>query len=336
MYQKTQVSLKTMVDQGIVPALAMAIIDPRGDHQAFFGTTDGKANHSVNAKHFFDLASLTKVLGTLPVVLNLLGQHALSLNDPVNKYLPIVQDSRLTIRHLLTHTSVMDGYIPHRNQLTAPELKTALLSTQMSGDNLGRLIRYSDTNYLYLGWIVESILGQPIQTVIEQRLIQPLEIAGLTFHPDSQLAVPTADLAGERFQGIVHDPKARILKNQCGSAGLFGTLDGVQQLLSLWLANNLKEIIEPSLTSMMQTDQTAMPGHHLRGLGWKLMHATAPDHHFVVTHTGFTGTWVMVDFKQNQALIVLSNRVYPNGQNDQFLDLRDQVMATYLGEKEEN
>ena len=44
----------------------------------------------------------------------------------------------------------------------------------------------------------------------------------------------------------------------------------------------------------------------------------------------------MVDFKQNQALIVLSNRVYPNGQNDQFLDLRDQVMATYLGEKEEN
>lgn len=214
MYQKTQASLKAMVDQGIVPALEMAIIDPRGDRQVFFGTTDGQANHPVNANHIFDLASLTKVLGTLPVILNLLGQHALSLDDPVNKYLPIVQESRLTIRHLLTHTSVMDGYIAHRDQLRAPELKTALLSTQMSGDNLDRLIRYSDTNFLYLGWIVENILGQPIQTVIEQRLLQPLEITGLTFHPDPQLAVPTADPSGNRFQGIVHDPKARILKDQ--------------------------------------------------------------------------------------------------------------------------
>ena len=332
MYQKTQAKLSELVDQGIVPGLAMAIIDPQGNQQAFLGTTDG--HHPVTADHYYDLASLTKVLGTLPVVLNLIGQGRLGLDDSVTEYLPMVEDARLTIRHLLTHTSVMDGYIPNRDQLSANDLKAALLTTQESGDNLGKLVRYSDTNYLYLGWIVEKLLGQPIQTVIDQSVLSNLP--GLTFHPDPQLAVPTAYPAGQVFQGIVHDPKARVLHTHCGSAGMFGTLDGVRQLITSWMSDNLHGMVSPALTNLMQTDQTSMSGKHLRGLGWKLMHSNDQDHHFVVTHTGFTGTWVMVDFKEQQTLIVLSNRVYPKGKNDQFLDQRDQIMATYLREKEEN
>jgi len=65
----------------------------------------------------YDVASLTKVVGTLSVTLQLLAQGRLRLTDRVSDWLPAWQDRRVTIRHLLTHTSGIIGYIPNRNQL---------------------------------------------------------------------------------------------------------------------------------------------------------------------------------------------------------------------------
>ncbi len=76
----------------------------------------------------YDVASLTKVVGTVPVIAQLIQKGTLSLDDPIKQYLPEFNDDRPTIRNLLTHTSGIAGYIPHRNELTAPELKKAFLT----------------------------------------------------------------------------------------------------------------------------------------------------------------------------------------------------------------
>ena len=78
-----------------------------------------------------------------------------------------------------------------------------------------------------------------------------------------------------------------------------------------------------------------MNGEHLRSFGWKLFHSRSCDHHFVISHTGYTGTWMVLDKQTDQGMIVLSNRVHPSADNQAFLDVRDHLFATYLNEKDQ-
>lgn len=69
----------------------------------------------LTADYLFDVASLTKVIGTTSVILRLLDRHELQLDDPVIRFLPQYADKRVTIRHLLTHTSDIQTWIEHRD-----------------------------------------------------------------------------------------------------------------------------------------------------------------------------------------------------------------------------
>lgn len=75
----------------------------------------------------YDLVSLTKVLGTTTVLLNLIEQQKLTYYTPVKTILPEFSFEQVTLCHLMTHTSGIQGLIPHRDQLTAGQLMQAIL-----------------------------------------------------------------------------------------------------------------------------------------------------------------------------------------------------------------
>ena len=153
-YDLTITKLHQMVKEGIVPGVSYLIFD----HQHTIKEVTGMAQvypetEILNLGMLYDVASLTKVVGTVPVIAQLIQKGTLSLDDPIKQYLPEFNDERPTIRNLLTHTSGIAGYIPHRNELTASELKKAFLAKMHVEDSLNRQIKYADVNYLYLGWI---------------------------------------------------------------------------------------------------------------------------------------------------------------------------------------
>lgn len=333
-YQETIKQLNAMVDDGVVPGMTYLIFDGKQEWTATRGWAELKpTQEKLRPGMVYDLASLTKVVGTVPVVAMLIQEGRLHLDDPVRQYLPEFDDPRPTIRNLLTHTSGIHGYISHRNSLPADKLVTAFLTQQTVASTLNRQICYADVNYLYLGWIIERVCGQPVQAVIAQRVLKPLGMTTATFQPTPADAVPTEIQPGRGLiRGQVHDPKGYILGDRCGCAGLFAGLNDLTIFGRQLIENRLGGLLNAKLIDALFVDQTPIPGPHSRSLGWKLLHDRG-DGHLLISHTGFTGTWLILDRQTDQGFIFLSNRVHPTAANQEYLNRRDQIYATYLREK---
>lgn len=264
----------------------------------------------------FDIASLTKVVGTLSVVLQLIKEEKIAVTSPVQTYLPI-KNQNLLIRHLLTHTSDFQGYIPNRDALPKQELSQALLTMLEPGNHLGKRVCYSDVNFIYLGWIAEKICQKPIQTLIQERVLTPLDMTTASFHPEKMHCVKTEQLEnGEILQGTVHDPKARILRENCGSAGLFASVYDLQRFCEAYFEH--RDILQ-----MLAKNSLTPEGEQTRTLGWVL---EEKENHYVLTHTGYTGTYLWLDLVEEVAVIFLSNRLHPVDDNKYYLKWRDEFI----------
>lgn len=335
-YEKTIRQLHELVTQKVVPGVSYSIFDSHKRYAEFFGKAQLVPTEIKlwdNAK--YDVASLTKVIGTTTVIMQLVEQEKLSVTDPIQLYLPEFTDPRVTVRHLLTHTSGIEGYIKNRNRLTADELTRQLLKLHV-GANFNRNVKYADIGFIYLGWIVEYFYQQPVQQVIEQQVLQPLKMTGATFSPQQQDCVPTEvqPLRG-LIRGEVHDPKAYILKAHCGCAGLFADLSDLEVFGHAMVETNLAGLLTAETVDQMFNDQTPMIGFHGRSFGWRVLKSNAADHHLIIYHTGFTGTWMVLDREEQQGFMMLSNRVHPSADNEEFITRRSSIMQTYLQEKED-
>lgn len=329
-YSDTIALIHHFVDDQIVPGVSYGIINQHTLTSSYFGQQELVPEIlPLQQGELYDLASLTKVVGTTNLILRLLFLGKLSLTDSVSQYLPQWQSPQVTIRHLLTHTSDIVGYIPNRNQLPKAELEQAILGLS-SGQELGKVVHYQDYNYLFLGWIASKILGEPVQQLISKYVIKPLGLRRATFCPQNpNEVVPTEVIDGQPLRGIVHDPKARILGADCGSAGLFAPLSDLVHF-SKWLLGQIQYpyFLPAEWLDQFYIDQT--PGKTKnRSFGWILREYAG---HPYILHTGFTGTLIVVDKTAQQALVFLSNRVHPNALNQDFFRYRSQLIRTFIRE----
>lgn len=335
-YSGTVELLDQMVTSGTVPGVSYVIFDGSKTIKKVQGFAELKPQKiKLRDGMQYDLASLTKVIGTVPIIALLIQSGALSLDDPVKRYLPEIHNSAVRVRNLITHTAAIEGYIPHRNELGAHDLLASLLTKEHIGANLNKNILYTDIGFIYLGLIAERIWGQPIQVLSKRHIFKPLGMVRTTYTPHWQDCVPT-EIQKIRglIRGDVHDPKGYILQRHCGSAGLFSTLDDLTKYSRSLIEDNLDHMFTEQTMQLMFHDQTPLQGIHNRGLGWKLLHAHTDDHHAVISHTGYTGTWIILDRVKDQGMIVLSNRVHPTANNDEYLNYRGKIMATYMDEKD--
>ncbi|MDO4902859.1 MAG: serine hydrolase domain-containing protein [Limosilactobacillus sp.] len=335
-YSHTIAQLESMVDTGTVPGISYLIFEGGEEIRQVRGLSQTRPfPEHLEPGMKYDLASLTKVIGTVPVIAMLKQEGKLDLDDPVKQFLPEFSDDRPTVRNLLTHTSGIAGYIPHRDELPADQLKQAFLTQMSVNSAFNRQIRYADVNYLYLGWIIEAICDKPVQEVITERVLWPLGMDGATFAPDPADCVPT-EVQSKRglIRGTVHDPKAYILGEHCGCAGMFATLDDLAKYCHTLIEDRLGGLLTKETIDEFFSDQTPIPGEHSRSLGWKLLHSRGDAPHYLISHTGFTGTWLILDRERDAGMVVLTNRVHPTAKNQKYLDMRDEIFATYLNELE--
>ncbi len=258
----------------------------------------------------------------------------MALDASVQTYLPDFSASQVTLRHLLTHTSGLNGFIPNRNALSASELKAALLNLPVE-DICGTKVKYTDTNMILLGYIIESIENETLSVVFEKRIMVPLNLLDSTFHPaDPAQCAPTESQPDRGvIRGEVHDPKALVLGDHCGSAGLFSTLNDVLRFSQMLLQKGQLEgvrILQESTVEQLTRDWTPS-GKLERSLGWDL---TIRKQGRYLFHTGFTGTFILFDIKKQTAFVFLSNRVHPTSDTPTYLKKRDQLIETYFSEKE--
>ena len=329
--EKTKALLHQLVTKQIVPGVSYAIMQQGQVEAEVFGN-EALVPHKKRLTwgKLYDVASLTKVIGTTTLILHLQDIGKLTVDDHVCDYLPKFSDQRVTLRHLLTHTSNLQGYIKNRDQLNKEELIEALYQLKV-GPDFEKKVVYADIGPILLGWIIEKFYHCPVQEAITKEVLQPLGLMESTFSPASSDCVPT-ELTPQRglICGVVHDPKAYTLGKNCGSAGLFMSLNDLIRY-GIWLMSNdpHKPVVSDATIRNLFQDHT--PTKDLgRSLGWDLRQK--PDGTNCLYHTGFTGTFILFDKKNQEALLVLTNRVHPTADNEVFLQWRDQIVDTFLQE----
>lgn len=333
-YKNTEIQIAKMVQDKIIPGVSYAILDHEQVIQHILGSAEVVPKRKkLRAGMQYDVASLTKVVGTEILIAQLAETGLLAYDEPVCTYLPNFFDSRVTVRHLLTHTSGITGYIPHRNELSEEALLQALFTLQI-GPDFNKKVVYSDLNYIFLGLIAERFCHQPVQTAITKCVLQPLGLKQTGFHPDPLNCVPTewSPQTG-LIQGVVHDPKGRILGAHCGSAGLFSTLGDLTRFIDWLLApEKVPGVLSSQSVDRLFKNETSNP-KLVRSFGWGLLSQGEDDQkHWVLKHSGFTGTMLVVDRQQKRGLVFLSNRVHPTANNQVYFKYRQQVIDAFLQE----
>ncbi|GAA0192341.1 serine hydrolase domain-containing protein [Lactobacillus kefiranofaciens] len=330
-YNKTQHLIESMVFERVVPGVNYTFIKGK----QISTSTTGFASIYPEVTQLspfaeYDLASLTKVLATENVLLKLYDQGKLNFTEPLQEFVPEFHDPRIRLYHLLTHTSGIRGWIPHRDELSHDELLKAIVNLPVT-DEFEHKMRYADTNFILLGLVIKKIFGKPVQAVATQEVLKQMPLENTTFAPQKDDCIPTAILDGQVLQGIPHDPKARQLKADCGSAGLFSNMRDLITFAQGYLG--LKRDILPYSqdTVSLLFDNKNPQGVKPRSWGWDLRF-DPHEHYPIILHTGFTGTLIILDRLKRSGLILLTNRVHPTGHNTIFLAMREKIIRNFLNE----
>jgi CubicO group peptidase (beta-lactamase class C family) len=279
---------------------------------------------------FWDIASITKVLGTTSAIMRLVDTGRLDLDAPVRRYLPRFAGGlkdQVTVRMLLDHTSGLRSYAPLFKQSRTREGAIELLYTERPNRRPGDLAVYSDLNAIFLGLIVESISGLPLDRFVTREVFQPLGLEHTTYRPGPAVrrqTMPSALWRGHPIQGQVNDPNAAILGGAAGHAGIFATGMDLARYAQVWLrggAGPNGQWVRPSTVKRFLT-RGANSGPRL--LGWDTPELNNDEPSLYGTlisdaaygHTGFTGTEIWIDPTRDLFMVFLTNRTFdPRARN---------------------
>jgi uncharacterized protein YbbC (DUF1343 family)/CubicO group peptidase (beta-lactamase class C family) len=273
----------------------------------------------------FDIASLTKPLGTTLAVMSLVERGTVKLDAPLGRYLPEFRKpafASLTIRRLLTHTAGLPA-IPPPGAVKAKMSETVKAFSRLPFDyQPGSGTQYSDMGFMLLGEVVRRASGEPLDRYLQRVIYKPLGLHDTMFNPGRGLRERIASTEwanGHMLVGEVHDPRARLLGGVAGHAGLFSTAADIGRLCRMLVGGgaigNVRVLKTATVRAMWtRTDD----GSGSRALGWDVSSAFArsmlpffpPES---PSHTGFTGTSIQIDPATRSYVVLLTNRVHPNG-----------------------
>ncbi len=288
----------------------------------------------------FDIASMTKPLGTTLAVMSLVERNRIRLDAALGAYLHEFRSRafrEVTIRRILTHRAGFPAVPPDvAVRAGFPRAASALALVSLDYPP-GTGFQYSDMGFILLGEVVRRVSGEPLDRYLRRVLFRPLGLSDTAFRPGERLrarAAPTEFFDGHLLRGEVHDPRARLLGGVAGHAGIFSTARDLARICRLLVGGGSlagRRVFRPGTIRAMWTPWPNPDSP--RALGWDVTSPYAPpmDLFFPagsVGHTGFTGTAVWIDPASRSYMIILTNRVHPNGNGAaRIRELRMRVSA---------
>jgi CubicO group peptidase (beta-lactamase class C family) len=303
----------------------------------------GGAPRQVDLDTVFDLASLTKVMATLPAVLCLVRDGQVSLDEPVGGYFGSpAADSPVagaTVRQLLAHCA---GFPEHREfyrELSGLDALVAAVLREPLEFPPGTHVAYSDLGFILLGALVNQVSGTELSGFAQTNVFEPLGMAA-RFNPPASWrnrCAATEIVDGAAICGRVHDENAAAAGGVAGHAGLFASIADVEQYAISWLDDDRAILPAQLRAEAMRCQTTGLNG--ARGLGWTcrgdrfdvLTPGWGPA---AVSHTGFTGTSLALDPTTGRWAGLLTNAVhFGRGRAAVTRALRERFHAALVGDE---
>ncbi len=308
-------------------------------HKALGRFTYDPASPEVSAASLFDLASLTKVLATTAMAMILYERGLLDLQAPVTAIVPEFagqfadyDDHRrgITLRMLLAHSSGLPAYekLFLRARTREDLLRAAFANPLAAGP--GARADYSDIGFIVLGVVLERLADESLDLFCQREIFGPLGMTHTTFNPAPALKdsiPPTADdrtLRHRIIQGEVQDENASVLGGVAGHAGLFSTAEDLA-IFAHAMLNGGHPILRSSTVELFSRREAA-PAGTSRALGWDTPSAPSQSgKHFSPRsfgHLGYTGTSLWIDPEHQLSITLLTNRTWPDCQNQAIKQVR--------------
>ncbi len=346
--------LQSQVDLNNIPG---AVILIKKNAQVIYENAYGYAqkydyNHNLltpaekmTADHLFDIASLTKVIGTTTAIMLLVDKGQINIDDPVYEYIKafdVPDKKKITIRNLLTHSAGLYEWYPLYYLASNKQDCFKAIGELPLKYPVGKQRRYSDLGFVLLGEIIEIVSGLPLEQFMKQNIFQPLGMKNTDFNPlksfgpakiastsagnpyekrmvyDSTLGFKVKEIDPAKWngwrtyilRGEVNDGNAWYANGGIsGAAGLFSTVNDIQKLVDM-LIN--KGMIDSGQFITTRTVESFLTKDKFKnGLGWMMDPAdsfmrNAPEGSF--GHTGFTGTSIAVIPYEKISVVLLINR----------------------------
>ncbi|MEY8351781.1 serine hydrolase domain-containing protein [Lachnospiraceae bacterium 54-53] len=313
-----------LVQDGVVCGVSYGFVEEGEARLHYYGRQGSilpYRERRIQKGQYYDLASLTKVTGTTTRMLQLIEKGRIGFHTPVKEILDRFQYPDITVENLLLHNSGLPAEIRNKESWNRENLLEYLYTTPPQW-KAGEFFLYSDVGFILLGKIIERLDKTSLEETFKKNIFLPLQMNDTSFllKEEKQRYIPT-ECTEQRgcICGEVHDTKAFML-GQCGSAGLFSTLEDMAGFVQACLNRSKllfgNEMFE-ELCGRIQSGRT---------LGWSKEYGGD-----TLYHTGFTGTSVLMDMNKKRGFLLLTNRVHPNRQNDVFLKRRKEMNEVYLG-----
>ena len=317
------------------PGAYALVGDSRGVLAEFgVGHIDWKRSPRPTERTLWDLASLTKVIGTTTALAQLIEQGRVQVDSPVQHYVPDWRGpgkERVTVRMLLTHTSGLPAFEPYDHVTHRPDSIATLLFETPLQFTPGDTMVYSDIGAFMMGQVIEHVSHETIDVYFQHHIFGPLKMHDTRYNPPRTQwwrVAPTEfdSLRGGLVRGKVHDERAYYLGGVAAHAGLFSTAADLSRFARMLLNGGELDgvrILRPETVARFTT--YADSGRSNRALGWEKAPASwAGDlmSSRAFGHTGFTGTSIAIDPEAGIYVILLSNRVNPTRANPRIPAVR--------------
>jgi beta-N-acetylhexosaminidase len=309
----------------------------------------GKLSYDANAPAvaeptIYDIASLTKVVATTTLAAKLVEGDfpvTLDLDAKISRYLPEWAEnsaqkewrSKVTVRHLLTHTSGLPPFKEYWRTSKGKQDTLSRIFAEPLDYEPGTKEVYSDLGIILMAEIIERLTGRTLDDLAKSYIFDPLKMSNTMFRPAKKLwpqIAPTEidnNFRHRLLQGEVHDENAAVIGGVSGHAGLFSTAPDLAKFCQMLLNGGSyahERILRRATVTQFTTPQPLSSG--TRTLGWAVPTEGGSSGHFFsghsFGHTGFTGTSIWIDPDQQLFVVLLTNRVNPTRENSKMTQLR--------------
>jgi CubicO group peptidase (beta-lactamase class C family) len=328
MFEKAVQLLKDSMERGDFPGGAVAI----GCRDQLF-VAESFGNRQVNPSvlpmepdTLFDMASLSKILGTTMVALRFIEQGKLGLYDEVGMFFDETYGKGgITIRQLMTHCSGLHPSLHLWELCDDPkDAADAILKSDLVYPT-GTEVQYSCMGFILLAKILEKIGGAPLDELAKKEVFEPLGMKTACYCPKTENVVTTeySEFHGGWTKGEVHDENACFLNGVSGNAGVFASLSDIIRIATMLSCGGKidgKTYLTERTLQLATTNWTReIPGES-RGWGFQLKengYSICGDlfSEGSFGHSGFTGTSMYIDRETGFYLIFLSNAVHYGREN---------------------
>ncbi len=286
----------------------------------------------------WDMASLTKVVALTSSLMQLVEQHRVALDAPVQRYLPTWTGrwkDRVTVRDLLSHSSGLPALRQFFKETNSADSAMALVYATPLDTMPGVRMVYSDLGGILMGEIVRAVSGQRLDVYAGAHIFDPLGMHETMFRPGAELLPRIAPTEvdpwrGRHIRGEVHDENAYTLGGVSGHAGLFSSGHDLIRFAQMYLSGGALDgarVFSKETIRLFTTVRDSTFSN--RALGWETPTGQNSAGHQMkrpaIGHTGFTGTSIWIDPAHDLFVILLTNRVNPTRANTKIARVRQSL-----------